>query len=89
MRILLVIVMVLALALLSVTPAFAHVHPTVPADECSAESGSGAGNTAGPQNGDNGNPPLPGLILDNTPSAVDGTEEGPGVDDATGNCENA
>lgn len=74
-----------AFAVGMVTPALAHVHPTVPANECAATA-DGPGNEAAPQNGANGNPPLPGLILNNTPSAVDGGAEGPGVDNATAGC---
>lgn len=48
-------------ALLGVTSVLAHIHPTVPADECAL--GNGAGNTAQPQNGANGSPPIPGLVL--------------------------
>jgi len=73
-------------ALLSMMPVMAHVHPTVPANECA--NGAGAGNTASPQNGANGNTPLPGLILNNNPSAVDGSEVGPGVASATARCAN-
>ena len=86
MRKLLLIVTVLALMLSVAAPVLAHVHPPVPADECSAVGGSLAGNTASPENNENGKPPLPGLILNNTPSAVDGGAEGPGVDNAKDNC---
>jgi len=67
-------------------PALAHVHPTVP-NECAL--GAGAGNTAAPKNSTNATPPLPGLILNNTPAAVDGSAQGPGVGPATANCNNA
>ncbi len=75
--------------LVSVTPAYAHIHPLVPADECSADSGSGAGNTAQPQNGDNGDPPAPGLLLGNVPAPIGKFENNAGVDDATDSCVNA
>ncbi len=67
--------------------ALAHVHPTVPANECAATA-DGPGNEAAPQNSPTADPPLPGLILDNTPSAVDGTADGPGVGPATDHCAN-
>jgi len=78
--------MIVAVAF-TVSPVMAHVHPTVPADECAL--GSGAGNTATRANGANGSPPIPGLVLENTPSVVDGTADGPGVGPATDNCANA
>jgi len=86
-------------ALLMVTPVLAHVHPLVPF-ECA--NGPGAGNTASPQNGGNGqqfigtgviplvNPGEAELPL----SPVDRPSDdipigGPGVEPATDNCANA
>lgn len=83
--------------LLGVTLVLAHVHPLVPADECAL--GDGAGNTALPQNGDNGQQFNPGLIPVDNPWKAEGSKGavgvpaifsgGPGVGPATSNCANA
>jgi len=74
-------------ALLGVTSVLAHIHPLVPADECA--SGRGAGNTAQPQNGDNGNPPVPGLIFINVPAPLNPFAPNSGVGPATDHCAKA
>jgi len=66
----------------------AHVHPLVPADECAL--GDGAGNTASPQNGDNGQQFIgTGFIPGVNPGKADVGLPGPGVEPATDNCANA
>lgn len=73
---------------LSVSPVLAHLHPFLPF-ECAPEN-TGAGNEAFPQNGENGQQFIPGLIpLENPGKAEEHKnffEPNPGVDDATAHC---
>ena len=81
MRKFLLILAVTALMVVPVSPALAHVHPIVPADECAL--GDGAGNNAEPANGENGDPHVPGFA----PNVDKNGPAGSGVDEATENCE--
>ena len=74
--------------LLSVAVVSAHVHPLVPADECA--KGAGAGNTANPQYGANGQQFIgTGFIPAVNPGKANVGLPGPGVGPATDNCANA
>jgi len=74
--------------MLSISPVFAHVHPLVPANECGL--GDGAGNTAKPQNGENGQDFIgTGFIPGVNPGKANVGLLGPGVGPATSNCANA
>ena len=78
----LIMLAVILLAMASIAPASAHVHPIVPADECGL--GDGAGNNAQPANGDHGDPAVPGFAPNVDPRGPAGS----GVDTAKDNCKN-
>jgi len=89
MRKLLVVSAILAVSvMLFVFPVMAHVHPLVPADECAL--GNGAGNTASPENGDNGQDFIgTGFIPGVNPGGASVGLPGHGVATATAVCANA
>lgn len=85
-KIILASLILMTTVMFSISPVLAHIHPLVPADECGL--GDGAGNTSQPNNNDNANPPVPGLILGNVPAPIDKFFVGPGVAPATAHCTN-